>query len=395
MTPWPHQLELADAAYAVLQQYGLAYLATEERTGKTLSALLVAEKASVTNILIVTKKRALPGWQETVAAAKLSKHYTVTNYHNVHKLTNTFDFIILDEAHNYLGTYPKPSKIWLELRKLTKAKPILYLSATPYAQGPVLLYGQFALSSWSPWVRYTSFYEWHKSYGVAKSMWVNSREIKLYSAVRDDEVLATCKHLFITKTRKALGFTHEPEDVIHWVELSESTKALYNTLVTDRCAVIQERELICDTVIKRRTSLHMLEGGVAKIGEHYLQLDNTEKIDYIKANFGDSESVVIMYNYIAEGIKLNEHFKKATILQATSYAEGIDLSHKDHLVVYSQDFSAARHTQRRARQANLNRTTPIKVHFLLTQGGVSEQVYTAVSVNKVNYVDSLFEATIL
>ena len=88
-------------------------------------------------------------------------------------------------------------------------------------------------------------------------------------------------------------------------------------------------------------------------------------------------------------------FKKALILQATSYAEGVDLSHKRHLVIYSQDFSTARHSQRRARQANKNRAEDIIVHYLLVKKGISEQVYQTVSLNKKNYVDSLFEGNLL
>ena len=98
-----------------------------------------------------------------------------------------------------------------------------------------------------------------------------------------------------------------------------------------------------------------------------------------------------MYNYIAEGQKLRASFNNAKILQATSNAEGIDLSHIDHLIIYSQDFSTARHTQRRARQANMKRDRPIVVHFLLVSGAVSEQVYTTVSLNKQNFIDVLFE----
>jgi hypothetical protein len=134
----------------------------------------------------------------------------------------------------------------------------------------------------------------------------------------------------------------------------------------------------------------MIEGGVAKIGDKYLSLENTEKIQYIKKTWGDSSSMVIMYHYIAEGEKLRAYFKNAAILQATRYAEGVDLSQYKHLIIYSQDFSAARHTQRRARQANKLRKDDITVHYLLVTGGVSEQVYTAVSVNKQNYVDSLY-----
>ena len=168
--------------------------------------------------------------------------------------------------------------------------------------------------------------------------------------------------------------------------------------------MVEEFEILCDVSAKLRSALHMLEGGVAKGTEMvlnskdepvpkplYFVLPNREKIDFILEHFGDNENVAIMYNYIAEGMKLNNAFKHAKILQATSYAEGIDLHKTEHLIIYSQDFSTARHTQRRARQANLFRELPITVHYLLVHKGISSEVYKTVSINKVNYVDCLFE----
>ena len=98
-----------------------------------------------------------------------------------------------------------------------------------------------------------------------------------------------------------------------------------------------------------------------------------------------------MFQYKADLMKLERHFKNARLLQATSYAEGVDLSTYKHLVIYSQDFSTSKHTQRRARQANLERKEPINVHFLLVKKAISEQVYKTVSLNKTNFVDSVFE----
>lgn len=389
MKPYNHQLVIADQATAILKEHMIVYLALEERTGKTLTAILVAEQINVERVLVITKKKALSGWHDTIAAYKPAKHFEVTNYHQVEKLTDDYDLIIIDEAHSYISGYPKTSKMWSSIKAVANNKPIIYLSATPYAQGYQLLYHQFAISSWSPWRKHKNFYQWFAVYGVAKSLYANGRQIPQYNTVLP-QVFETVSHLFITKTRKELDFEHEPEDVVHYIELDADTKKLYNQLVDERIAKVGSQELICDTVMKLRTSLHMLEGGVAKIDSTYIVLPNQEKIDFILANFGDSPDVVIMYQYIAEKTKLEKHFKKATILQATSYAEGVDLSSYAHLIIYSQDWSTARHSQRRARQANMARKEPIKVHFLLSSKAISEQVYTAVAKNKVNYIDSLY-----
>jgi hypothetical protein len=394
MTPWPEQVDLANKVYAVLKAKGLAYLAAEERTGKTLAAILVAEKTPAKTVLVVTKKKPMVDWIKTVEAYDSKLDIKVTNYHNAHKADRA-DLVILDEAHNYISSFPKPGLIWKQLKPLCKHVPILYLSATPYAQGPQMLYHQFALSSYSPWKLYPTFYSWFKTFGEPYQIEINSMAVNQYDRCKVDFAIACVEDLFVTATRKSLGFTQEPTDKLHYIELNDNTKAVYNEVIEHEIVELSVGWLVCDTNSKLRYSLHQLEGGTIKIDNLYYVLANQEKADYILEHFGDTENLVIMYNYKAEKEKLSVLFKHATILQATSYAEGIDLHQYDDLVIYSQDFSTARHTQRRARQANRNRKTPIVVHHLLVKKGLSEQVYKTVSVNKKNFVDSVFERDLL
>ena len=391
MKPYKHQTEIADQAYEILRQYGLVYLAMEERTGKTLTSILVAEMSKIEKILVLTKKKALEGWHDTIKSFGPKKIYKVTNYHQAAKLSADYDLVILDEAHSYLSAYPKVGKIWKDVFKLTKDKPIIYLSATPYAQGYQLLFNQFRLSSWSPWIRYKNFYDWFRVYGISNKTRTPYGLVETYTKVKSS-VFHSCEHLFITKTRKELDFEHEPEDHLRYLELSPNTKDLYNDCMKKEMLIVHEKgiESPLDSPMKVRTTLHMIEGGVAKVEDDYYVLDNQEKINAIKTDFGDVSDLVIFYHYVAEGQKLREHFKNATILQGTSFAEGVDLSGFKHLVIYSQDFSTARHSQRRARQANKKRDTPIEVIFYLVKDAISEQVYKTVSKNKTNFIDSLF-----
>lgn len=394
MTPYPYQIELADKAYEILAKHMLVYLAMEERTGKTLIAILVCErlKACHQNILVLTKKKALKGWQDTLQQFAHQKIYFITNYHQACKLKPSYDIVILDEAHCYISAFPKQSKMWGDVKALTKNKPILYLSATPYAQGVHLLYNQLALSTWSPFRRYSTPYSWFRRYGIPNVIYLAAgRRAEAYNTFKTQEVLVNVNPLMVRATRAGLNFEQEPTDKLHYISLGPETKRAYNILLKDKVIELQAKTLICDTSIKLRTSLHMLEGGVAKIGSTYLVLLNYEKIKYILTVWGDNPSIVIMYNYVAEKRKLEMVFKHAQLLQATSYAEGVDLSMYSDLIIYSQDFSTARHSQRRARQANKERKAPIIVHFLLVKKAISEQVYQTVSLNKRNFIDSVFE----
>lgn len=432
--PWDHQEEQAELAYLVLQEHALVYLAWEERTGKSLTGCLVCEQAAVQHVLVITKKKAKEDWDELVQDDLLTKRYEVITYGRVKSYTGKPDLIILDEAHNYISGYPKPSTTWKAVVKLTRGLPLIYMSATPNAQGYQLLYHQFALSTWSPWAKYPNFYNWFKTFarrnnkGELPQKKINGRWVNQYEEINSDFTWETVKHLFITKTRKELGFEHEPKDKVHYVELSDATKLLYNQVLTDKVLPINGINALYDTSIKERSTLHMIEGGTikntlagidcntfelkstdnfrivktctekikdAKLCHVYYVMPNDEKIQYILDHWGDADDICIMYNFIAEEFKLRERFKHACILQATSNAEGIDLSHKRHLIVYSQDYSTARHTQRRARQANMHRKDPIEVHFLLAKKAISCQVYKTVSLNKKNFVDSTFERELL
>ena len=66
MIPRASQVALAEQALSLLREHAIAYLACEERTGKTLAAILTAEKADITNVLVLTKKKALEGWFDTL-----------------------------------------------------------------------------------------------------------------------------------------------------------------------------------------------------------------------------------------------------------------------------------------------------------------------------------------
>jgi hypothetical protein len=392
MTPYDYQTRLADDAYEILREDMIVYLACEERTGKSLAAILVAERCEqVSTVLIITKKQALGGWLETLKQFKHLKDYTVINYHKASKVAGKFDLIMLDESHNYISAFPKVGKLWKDVNKLTAFVPLIYISATPHAQGPQQLYHQFALSSWSPWKMHNSFYEWFRMYGKPYSIKINCIDIQQYDKVDVYSALACVKHLFVTATRQELGFEHEPTDVVHHIKLDSTTREVYNELVKHDLVELRVGMVVCDNSSKLRTSLHQLEGGTIKIDVDRYVLTNTEKVDFILNKFGDNSSLVIMYNYIAEKQKLEQHFKNALILQATSYAEGVDLYEYQDLVIYSQDFSTARHTQRRARQSNKKRSIPINVHFLLVKGAISAQVYKTVSLNKRNFVDSVFK----
>ena len=96
-----YQTKIIYDASKILEQHGFVYLAMQVRTGKTLTSLGIASKISSHNVLFLTKKKAISSIQKDYEALAPFYQLTVTNYENLHNISNKgWDLIILDEAHS-------------------------------------------------------------------------------------------------------------------------------------------------------------------------------------------------------------------------------------------------------------------------------------------------------
>jgi len=414
-----YQVELAKRGYALLKQYGFAYNISQERVGKTASTLYLIELTIRQKCLFLTKKAAVPDIQDTITkmteAGLLNKHVVVTNYESVHKLDPTFkpDIAILDEAHHALSGYPKPGKILQLVHSIVYGLPIVYMSATPHSETYSQIYHQLVLSKWSPFRDRNNFYDWHREYGIPKTTYLGRRAIPNYKVTQEERLKKLLDPYFYGMTREEAGFTEEAEDKKHYITLTPTTVEYLRQVNKDKVLRIGGYESMIESVGAEMQKNYQLEGGTVKIQTGveftgrtvmeegvavkqtrpvYVNLftGTTEKIDHIKEVWGDSPDVVIMYNYINEGLLLNQHFSKALILQADRFAEGISLKDKKHLIIYSMSWRTSKYIQRRNRQADLTRKTPIIVHYLLVKDNISEYIYDCVAVKQSNFTERIY-----
>ena len=401
-----YQVSMAHTGYGLLKAHGFAYNTSEERVGKTASTLYLIQLTTRTSCLILTKKAAVPDIQKTIdlmtLAGILTKRFYVTNYESAHKIPADFtpDIAILDEAHHGLSAYPKPSKMLLAVGKIVWELPLVYMSATPYSESYSQIYHQLRLSTWSPFASWVNFYKWHTEWGIPQTIYLGRRSVPGYKMTQEERIKAVLAPYFYGMTRKEAGFTEEAEDEKHFVELEEVTLDRLNTLKRDSVLDIGGYEVLIESVGAEMQKSYQLEGGTLKIQTGIkddkptftnLFTGPTEKIDYIKDTWGDTNQLVIMYNYINEGLLLRNHFQHAEILQADKYAEGISLKHKKHLVIYSMSWRTSKHIQRRNRQADLDRKTPIIVGYLLCKDQLSEDIYNCVVEKKHNFNQRIYE----
>ncbi|NCB01181.1 MAG: hypothetical protein EOM67_03315 [Spirochaetia bacterium] len=391
-----HQIEKAEECWIHLQDKGYVYLAGKPRSGKTLTAILVCEKTSdrIQNILVVTKINAIPGWTKFIEGYLIKKKYTVINYEKLGTATEhnskwtyklkvnpkDFDLVIIDESHN-IGAFPKPSGRWRVIKKVCEELPHINLSGTAIVESPNSIFHQMCFSKYKPFYHdnfYKFFSEWGKPYCIQAA----GRMIQQYDKYQP-KLLDEIDQFTVYMTQEDAGISHDlqAQDQVHYVTLDEETKDVYNYLQKHLLVYVEglPEPIVGDSTMKLRVSLHMVESGVAKIGEEYFLLGNTEKVDYIKNTFGDHEGLGIMCHFLGERKLLEKHFKKAKIYSSNAHSEGVDLSHLSSFVILSSDYSGAKFIQRRERIVNINGSNTLHVLHILVKNAISEQVYKKVS----------------
>ena len=412
-----YQISIANAASELLNKYKIAYLSMQVRTGKTLTALEAAHLYKAKSVLFCTKKGAISSIEKDYQENYSDKfRLFVTNFEQLHNLTDRYDLIIIDEAHS-LGQYPKYSLRTVQLKDICKNRPIIYLSGTPSPESYSQLYHQFYVSSYSPFDEYT-FYKWAHKYVTIEAKYLYNRQINDYSKANKELIDDKVKHLFISFTQEEAGFEQLVEEKIHKIQMSERTYVNCKRLSNDRILRRADGNIIeADSEVKLMNKLHQMYSGTVlldvdkygnKLTENNMTIVDTSKIDYIINNFQNkkiaiyykfrTERILIESEMIKKGYKIAEspeEFNNTDInciflSQFVSGREGINLSSADCLVCYNIDFSAVTYFQVRARLQYKDREKAAIVHWIFAENGIEEKIYQVVK-SKKNYTLSYFK----
>ena len=393
MQPLKHQIEKSKDCLEIINNIGMCYLQGLPRSGKSLTSILVAEQLEdVKNILVLTKKNAISGWEKFHKL--MTKTYKITNYEQIGKLNkDDYNFVIIDESHN-LSAFPKPSGRTKLIKDLAYDKKVILLSGTAIVESPSGIYHQCYITKYSPFSEFKSFYQFHKKYGLPYGKFIAGRNLKFYDKCKP-ELIEEINKFSVYMTQEDAGINVNAEDELHYIDLEERTKKIYNHLQKKKVVSVYDVngkiiKIVCDSTMKLRTVLHSLEGGTVKVDDKYYEIGNLEKINYIKKHFEDSFDTVIMSHFVGERELLKKHFKKAQILSSMANSQGIDCSYAKYFIVYSESYSGSHHIQLRERIININGSKTNKIIYLLVKGAISDQVYKVTS-NKKNFNDSLYK----
>ena len=402
-----YQEEISDKAVSLLNKYRIAYLAMQVRTGKTLTAIATAYKFGATKILFITKKKAIQDIINQKDKYATSLQIFVTNFEQLNNVKESFDLIIIDEAHS-LAAYPIPSARAKELKRICFGKPIIYLSGTPNPESFSQLYHQFWVSSYSPFDHYQNFYKWATQFVNVKKMKINGQSFNNYDSADKKMVMELCGHLFLYFTQEEAGFESLVNEHIHHVEMLESTYTLANRLRIDKIVRNKDGQVILgDTAVKLMQKLHQIFSGTVIVDEpeRMAKVVDYSKVQYIKEKFNGLK-IAIYYKFIAEEMAIryifgsdritteanvfNESNNLIFISQIQSGREGVNISSADALIFVNIDFSAVSYWQARARIQTKDRVKEANIHWIFSKGGIEDKIYEAV-MNKKDYTTYHFK----
>ena len=120
-----YQIDIVSKGKTILKQFGIVYLAMEVRTGKTATALTIANDFK--RVLFITKKKAIQSILDDFSALNYKYELVVINNESLHKIDGKFDLIISDEHHRN-ATYPKPNLSAKFIRANFANLPMIFLS---------------------------------------------------------------------------------------------------------------------------------------------------------------------------------------------------------------------------------------------------------------------------
>tara|TARA_R100000805_G_C3615593_1_gene117106 strand:- start:512 stop:1744 length:1233 start_codon:yes stop_codon:yes gene_type:complete len=391
-----YQLEIIDKGVSVIKTYRFVYLSMQVRTGKTLTAMGIAQKLSIKNMLFVTKKKAISSIENDYNKLKPPYNLTCINYESLHKVTGKFDLIVLDEAHS-MGALPKPSKRAKLVKELVILNDpyVILMSGTPTPESFSQMYHQVYVCPQNPFNTYKNFYSFARDYVNVFQKTINSYPVNVYLDGKQS-ILDEMKPYMISYTQKEAGFKVQTKEEVLKVKMKDVTYDLIKRLKKDLVIEGQKTDevILADTAVKLMSKIHQLYSGTVKFESGKSQVIDLSKAEFIRTNF-KNKKLGIFYKFTAEYKALKdvygdnltcdlEEFKrsdKTIALQIVSGREGISLKEADCLVYYNIDFSALSYWQSRDRMTTKD-SKQNDVYWIFSEGGIESKIYKAVSKKK-------------
>lgn len=414
------QRHTVDKAKVILREKRLVYIAAEMRTGKSIMGITVAYESGWKKVLFLTKKNAIESVKRDFKQLGYPMYLVVTNHQQAVNMSDDFDGIIVDEANEAAGAFPKPTGKAQKIKDLIKNKPVILMTGTPTPESWSQVYHQFWLSEYSPFRQYKNFYSWGKEFVKRKRIeekgddgglvvtydwikkFVNGFMVNDYSKGLEEKIKPVIAPYTVNLSQEEAGFTQFVEEEIMMVPIDKRIYSLMARIKKDKVYTFKSGQtILADTPVRMQSIFHQLSSGTIKIEEEHLILDES-KAWFIKSKFA-GRKIAIFYLFIGEGDLLRKVFPDHTdndhafntsdhlvyINQIKRGRSGVNLSSADFLIMYNIDFSATSYWQGRERMGSKDRVKANKMIWMFSENGFEMKVHKAV-VKKKNYTSSHF-----
>lgn len=395
-----YQIKNASECTDILNKYGLVYLQHTVRTGKTLTALKIAENIKAKKVLFVTKKKAISSIVSDFNNLKFNYELDVINYESLHKNDSKYDLIVLDEAHS-IASFPKPSiRTKLIKEKFSNCK-IIYLSGTPASESYSQWFHQFWVSSKSPFSNYANFYKWAKEYTNPAIIYTTYGQSNDYSKAKIeliDKVIDKVVHKF---TQSDAGFENVIKKTLHFIEMKPITYKLINKLKKDNVIEGEKEMIIADSGVKLMSKQHQLGSGTIIFDSGNTGLIDSSKAIYIKDSFKGKLAIFYYFkeelnmlkevfgNLITNDLEEFNNTDKHFVGQQYSSSMGINLSKADKLIYLNFGFSGTNFIQSLDR-LTIKERKETDVNFILSNNTLDHKILKVIEQKK-NFTLKMYE----
>jgi hypothetical protein len=391
-----YQVDIIKTATDIISKRGFVYLAMQVRTGKTLTSMGIAQKLKSSNVLFITKKKAISSIEADYKTLSPDFYIRVINYESLHLVCNEkkWDLIVLDEAHS-VGAFPKANQRALAVKDIiARNRPkVILLSGTPTPESYAQMYHQVYAIPGNPFAEFSNFYRFCDKHVKVKEKKINGFFIKDYSDGKQS-ILDEMRPYTINYTQSEAGFVSEITEEVLEVKMNPSTYKLINQLKRDLVVQGKDEVILGDTPVKLMTKIHQLCSGTIKFESGNSMVLDLSKAEFIKEHFAGTK-IGIFYKFKEELNAIEQVFgdeittsieefdttDKNIALQIVSGREGISLRNADYLVYYNIDFSATSYWQSRDRMTTKDRPNN-NVYWVFSKGGIEKEIYKTVTKKK-------------
>lgn len=413
-----HQAEAVPKAVDLLKKFRIAYLRFWMRKGKTLTSLAtVAEYFKGfpgIHILFVSEKSALSSIDSDYKEFNPEFQMTAINYASLHKIVNQikagklrFHLVIVDEAHR-ISKFPKPAIAVDQLKFICQNLPIIYLSATMTPESYSQVYHQFAISTFSPFKQWPTFYRWADKFVNKIMEEYKGLPVARYHDCRVKELEPYMNHLFITVGQEEGKQMLPVKQHFLFVDMSPKAIEIYHQIRKHKIYIDERgRAATANSGAEKRNKLIQIASGTLLFNESIQgaiygegEIIDTTKADFIR-NYFFGRKIAILYRYKAEGRMLKMFFPNWTespeefntnnhltfVRQLRSTKTGVNLSSADDLVMFNIEESNEIFIQSMARIQSMYREKPANVWWIFSKHGLEQTIYIELNNKKSEFIN--------